>query len=415
MQLNEIEQSMLAGKMGEPRRRALEHQQKVGRFFDAPDMVEIAQAHIMADTEALGVANVEYLEQVAAYPEVDRLVAVPTITDPRGADLKQYKVIRQAEAFIDLERRTTAAFQALGVMMTDTCINYQLFMPPVQGQNLAFGDTGVCIYSNSVLGARTNYEGGPSALAAALTGRTPRYGYHLDECRRGTTLFEIKAQPQSLTDWGALGGIIGREMRSYFEVPVINGIEKSPTSDALKHFGAALASFGSTPLFHMIGVTPEAPDLKVVFDGNPPQPISLKKTNIEEFYADYGAPDDCLDVVVFAAPQLSLVELQSLAGMLDGRKVDTRISMLVCTAPAFKAEADRMGLTEKITRAGALLLEGVCFYQMHAREMGVANQWQRLMTNSAKLTNIISGYGYEPVLGTMEACVASAIAGRVVR
>ena len=107
-------------------------------------------------------------------------------------------------------------------------------VPPVQGQNLAFGDTGVCIYSNSVLGARTNYEGGPSALAAALTGRTPRYGYHLDECRRGTTLFEIQAQPQSLTDWGALGGIIGREMRSYFEVPVINGIEKAPTSDALR-------------------------------------------------------------------------------------------------------------------------------------------------------------------------------------
>ncbi|HAT36214.1 MAG TPA: hypothetical protein DCS82_10890, partial [Rhodospirillaceae bacterium] len=177
MRLGETEEAMLAGEMGEPRRRAVEHQIKVGRFFDAPDMVEIAQAHIMADTEALGAANVEYLEEIARFPEPDRKVAVPTITDPRGADLKQYKAIRQDETFIDLERRTIAAFEALGVMMTDTCINYQLFMPPVLGQHLAYGDTGVTIYTNSVLGARTNYEGGPSALAAALTGRTPRYGF----------------------------------------------------------------------------------------------------------------------------------------------------------------------------------------------------------------------------------------------
>ena len=131
-------------------------------------------------------------------------------------------------------------------------------------------------------------------------------------------------------------------MRSYFEVPVVDGIEKAPTSDALKHFGAALASFGSTPLFHMIGITPEAPDLKSVFDSAPPQPIGIKQTSIEKFYDDYGAHDDRLDLVVFAAPQLSLVELQSLAEMLDGQKVNTDTSLLVCTAPAFKAEADRM-------------------------------------------------------------------------
>ena len=144
MLLNEIEKSMLAGEMGEPRRQALEHQQKVGRFFDAPDMVEIAQAHIMADTEALGAANVEYLEKVAAYPEEDRHVAIPTITDPRGADLKQYKIIRQDEAFIDLERRTIAAFEALGVMMTDT-INYQPLCHRCRAK-LAFGDTGYTLF-----------------------------------------------------------------------------------------------------------------------------------------------------------------------------------------------------------------------------------------------------------------------------
>ena len=99
------------------------------------------------------------------------------------------------------------------------------------------GDTGVVIYSNSVFGARTNYEGGPAALAAALTGRTPRYGFHLDQNRRGTRIFRIKDQPRDWSEWGALGGLIGRRMGSYFEVPVIEGVTQPPTSDDLKHFG----------------------------------------------------------------------------------------------------------------------------------------------------------------------------------
>src|SRR3954470_734519 len=107
------------------------------------------------------------------------------------------------------------------VLMTDTCINYQTIMPPVRGEHLAMGDTGVVIYSNSVFGARSNFEGGPSALAAGLTGRTPRYGYHLDEHRRPTRHFRLEARPRDLSEWGAIGGIIGRECGSYWEVPLI--------------------------------------------------------------------------------------------------------------------------------------------------------------------------------------------------
>ena len=116
-------------------------------------------------------------------------MCAPTVTrSPRGR-LQIYKRIRHDERFVGLERRAVEAFRLLDVMMTDTCINYQVFMPPVFGEHVAFGDTGSSIYTNSVLGARTNFEGGPSALAAALTAETPRYGYPLDERRRGTTLF----------------------------------------------------------------------------------------------------------------------------------------------------------------------------------------------------------------------------------
>jgi predicted aconitase len=411
--LTDDEKAMLAGAAGAPRRLAMEHLVRVAGFFDAADLVEVAQVHIMADSEALGEAGVAYLEGLAAAPEDERKVAVPTITDPRGADFKAYERLRQDRAFVERERRMVAAFEALGVLMTNTCINYQTIMPPVHGEHLAFGDTGSVIYANSVQGARSNFEGGPSALAAALTGRAPRYGLHLDAHRRGTRRFRLETRPQALNDWGAAGALVGRAMDSYWDVPVIEGVEGAPTSDELKHFGAALASFGSTPMFHMVGVTPEAPASESVFDGPPPPAAPIGRAEIAALHAAYAPRDDKLDVVVFAAPQLSLMELRSLAGLLDGRRVHARTTLIAATSPELKAAADRMGLTARIEDAGAILLEGVCFYQMHAREIGQANGWRRLMSNSAKLVNIIGGYGYEPVLASMERCVDSAVAGRV--
>lgn len=415
MRLNDQEKAMLAGEMGEARKIALEQQVAVGRFFDAEDMVEVAQAHIMADTESLGEAGVQFMERLAALPEAERRVRVPTITDPRGADFKAYKRINHAIEYVELERRAVAAFRALGILMTDTCINYQTVMAPVRGEHLAYGDTGVVIYSNSVLGARTNYEGGPSALAAGLTGRTPRYGFHLDARRRGRKRFVLETEPKDWAEWGAIGGLVGRRMESYWDVPVIEGVTKAPTSDDMKHLGAAMASYGSTAMFHIVGVTPEAPDTKAVFDGKVPDATPITRADIDGFFKQYGIADDAVDVVVFAAPQLSLVELDRLAGLLKGRKVAAKTTLLAATNPANKAEADRMGLTATIEASGAVLLEGVCFYQMHARELGEANGWTRLMTNSAKLVNIIGGYGYQPVLGTMEACVETAVAGRIRR
>jgi predicted aconitase len=413
MRLTNHEQAMLAGEFGEPRKRALEQQIKVGRFFDAEDFVEIAQVHLMADTESLGEAGVAWLEELASYPEEERKVRVPTVTDPRGVDFDAYKRLGQQEAWVALEQRAIDAFTAMNFLMTDTCINYQTIIPPAFGEHVAFGDTGSTIYANSVCGARSNFEGGPSALAAALTGRTPRYGAHLDGGRKGTHRFVVTDRPETLSDWGALGGVVGREVGSYWTVPVLDGIEGSPTSDQLKHFGAALASYGSVPLFHMIGVTPEAHDLSDVFDGPMPEPQIIGRADIDDFYKGFGLHDDGVDVVVFAAPQQSLVEMQSLAGLLKGRKISDKTTLLIATSPEIKSACDRLGLTATIEEAGGIVLKGVCFYQMYAREIGEANGWKRLLTNSAKLVNIIAGYGYEPVLAPMDKCIDAACAGRM--
>jgi len=410
MKLTDYEQALRAGAFGEPKRLAIEQQIQVGRFFDAADFVEVDQAHIMGDTEALGEAGVAYLEQIASFPETERQVAVPTITDPRGVDQCRYRLLKQRDEWAALERRASGALRALGVLMTDTCINYQTVQAPVFGQHLAFGDTGVVIYSNSVCGARSNFEGGPAALAAALTGRTPRYGYHLDAHRRGTLLFELGFEPRNLTEWGALGAIVGRAAGSYWSVPVLTGLSTAPSSDDLKHFGAAMASYGSVALFHIVGVTPEAHDLRSAFGGAPPAARRITRADLEGYYASFGRHDK-VDVVVFAAPQLSLIEMRELGCLLRGRRVHPGTALLVATSPENKAACDRMGITQTLEEAGATVLSGVCFYQMYAREMAQANGWKTLLTNSAKLVNIIAGYGYAPVIAPMETCVDAAVSG----
>lgn len=407
MKLNDEERAMQAGEFGPVRKLAIEHQIKVGDFFGAADLVPVSQAHIMADTESLGEAGVGWLEMLAAHPLKERWVRIPTITDPRGTDFAKAALLKQAPWMLDLERRTIDAFVKLGVLMTNTCVNYQTILAATRGEHVAFGDTGVVIYSNSVCGARSNFEGGPSALAAGLTGRTPRYGFHLDATRRATVHVRVDTVPQSWHEWGALGGVIGRLAGNYWAVPVIEGLEGATGSDALKHFGAAMASFGSVALFHMLGVTPEAARYADVADAGLPM-HRVGRAEMDALQASYRI-DDRVDVVVFSAPQLSVLELAALADLVDGRTV--KIPLLAITSPQTKPDADRMGLTARIERAGGTVLEGMCFYQSYAREIAAANGWKRLATNSAKMVNILGGYGYQPMLASMEACVDAACTG----
>ena len=400
---------MLAGEMGRVRQIALRHQIAVGEFFGAEDFVPVTQAHVMADTESLGEAGVAWLEALASHPVAERRVCIPTITDPRGTDFTKAAALKQALWMLELEQRAIDAFVELGVMMTDTCINYQTVQAATRGEHVAFGDTGVVIYTNSVGGARSNFEGGPSALAAGLTGRTPRYGYHLDRQRRATLRVRSDWTPTTLNEWGALGGVIGRLAGNYWAGPAIEGIERPPGSDALKHFGAAMASYGSVALFHMAGVTPEAERLQDVAPEGLPE-VRVGRADAMALQASYRG-DGKVDVVVFSGPQLSLLELAALADLCDGRRFT--VPVLAVTSPQVRPDADRMGLTARIEAAGASVLAGMCFYQSYAREIAEANGWRSLATNSAKMVNILGGYGYRPMLASMEDCVEAGCTGRL--
>src|SRR6185295_10298573 len=320
MKLTDEEEALRAGHFGPAAQWAIEHQIKVGDYLGADDFVPVTQAHIMADTESLGVAGVEWLERWAALPAEQRRVRVPTITDPRGTDFAAAHRLKHQPWMLELERRAIAAFEALGILMTDTCINYQTIMPPVRGEHVAYGDTGVVIYSNSVWGARSNFEGGPSALSAGLTGRTPRYGFHLDDHRLATLIVQTSFTPRDLSEWGALGGIVGKLAGDYWQVPAVVGLDRVPSSDEMKHFGAALASYGSVALFHMIGITPEAQRLDDAVPSGGLRTHDVGEADVRAFQAGYTKAIDSVDLVVFSAPQLSLVEMQRVAELLDGKR-----------------------------------------------------------------------------------------------
>jgi predicted aconitase len=210
MRLTDLEQEMLDGKHGAPRKWAIQQQMRVGRFFDAEDFVEVAQVHLMADTESLGEAGVqflermadaeslgpvgvEFLEKMAAAPAEHRRVRVPTVTDPRGIDFDAYRRLGQTETMAELERRAIAAFRAMDFLLTDTCINYQTIMPPVLGEHLAFGDTGSTIYANSVMGARSNFEAAPPCRGADRA-----TGTAITWKRRATQAFILRDRPTDL-------------------------------------------------------------------------------------------------------------------------------------------------------------------------------------------------------------------------
>lgn len=410
MKLNDEERGILAGAAGPIPQLCLQHQIAVGDFFGAPDFVPVTQAHIMADTESLGQAGVMWLEKLANMGEGQRQVRIPTITDPRGTDFTKAAALMQRDWMLDLERRAIEAFVRLGVSMTDTCINYQTIQAPTRGEHVAFGDTGVVIYSNAVCGARSNFEGGPSALAAGMTGRTPRYGYHLDAARQATLRIRTDYTPRTLNEWGALGGVVGRLAGNYWSVPIVEGLEGAPGSDDLKHFGAAMASFGSIALFHLAGITPEAFHPSDVGADRLPLAHRIGEAEIQALQATYATTEE-IDVVVFSAPQLSLYELRQLAALCDGRKFAK--PLLAVTSPQVKPDADRMGFSQRIEQAGGTVMSGMCFYQSYAREIAEANGWKRLATNSAKLVNILGGYGYRPTLASMEQCVQAAQTGRL--
>ena len=412
MQLDEEEQAMLRGERGQAVQEALQFQLEVGSFFEARRFVKINNAHVMGDIEVMGDGGLGLLRRMS---QQKAQCVVPTSSNAQCMHFHAEPRLRQDAGEVAKEREILALYDGMRIAATDTCIPYQTVYQPKLGEHVAWGDTGTVIYANSVLGARTNYEAGKASFAAAITGRTPAYGFHLDEKRRGTFLVELKARMDDLADWGALGKIVGHPNQDYFAVSVIDGFARMPMSDELKHLGASLASYGSMAMFHMVGVTPEAPTREAAFGGNTPtDTMTVTDADIQAVYDAYSYREGSANIVVFSGPQLSIFEMQDMAARFRGRQVAPGIAAVITTNHMIYSDAQRLGYAQTLEAAGVTILQGVCFYILQRlTQIREENGWTNLISNSGKLVNTITAHRFNTVLRRTQDCVDIACTGEL--
>ena len=333
--------------------------------------------------------------------------------DFRGFDTETFHFLLP-ERDLEAQSETVAgALNNLGVTTSHAYINDHSVTAPGFGEICCYGATPYVIYMNSVIGARCNFEAGPSGLAALFTGRVPRYGYHLDAARNATDAFRLTFRPGDVSEWGAVGAIIGRRLNSYWRVPAIEVPGIRPTILELNHLGLCLASYGSHAMFHVIGVTPEAPDWITACGGRPPEPDVITHEDLKAFFTGWAGQGEKLDVVPLATPQLTITEILQVADGLKGQKIHPDTTLLVYTSLEIKQVCEHLGVKAVIEEAGGRLVHGHDFFATFAKEIREAHGWERLMTHSVKMANICEGYGYKPTPAPIDSCVKSAIAGKV--
>ncbi|MDW5563609.1 MAG: aconitase X catalytic domain-containing protein [Methanomassiliicoccus sp.] len=326
MFLTREEEAMLAGEKGEGTRTAMELLVALGDIYEAKRLVPIASAHLSGVSyKTIGEGGIGFLESLAK----DAKVCVPTTLNPAGMDRQKWREMGISPRFADRQQHIIECYGRLGVNTDCSCTPYLNTNIPKRGQTLAWAESSALSYANSVIGARTNREGGPGALAAAIVGRTPEYGLHLGENRLPSVVVEVDLEE---VDYSLLGHAAGSVVGS--RVPYFRGIR--PTTDQMKTMAAAMAAAGSVALFHIEGVTPEA---------DPAWTKGLERITLgrQELEAARNKLDTGKDpeLIALGCPHLSVEEVRTLAARLKGRKRKGDAEVWFCTSRCTAAKCSR--------------------------------------------------------------------------
>lgn len=372
MRLEQIQQEMLAGENGPAARKSMEILAALGTIYGAEHMLPVTSVQIAGVSyDNLGEAGLQFLAEMATGGGKARVL---TTLNPAGMDVDNGQAMGISPEFALQQQRVLDAFAAMGVITTCTCTPYLIGNVPHFGENIAWAESSAVCYANSVLGARTNREGGPSALAAALTGFTPAYGLHLDENRRPSVMVKIEACPEGSVDFGALGKAIGKRLESAGKdrLPYITGLPQA-SMENLKAFCASIATYGGVAMFHWEGVTPEAASVSRPRDG-----FTVSQADLDDTLAAMSdvEPGE-VDFVSLGCPHLSIAEIARIAMLLKGKKV--KKTFWITTARPTKHIADRMGYTAIIEESGAIFATDTCCVVAPIR-----GRFHALATDSAK-------------------------------
>jgi predicted aconitase len=335
---------------------------------------------------------------------------VPTCQLQHGFGADADGVVPYPKQMIELQGDAEAFYGRHGVSILATCTPYQVGNIPVRGEHCAWMESSAVIYANSVLGARTNCEGTASTGAASLTGKIPCWGNHLDRGRRGTHLIDVRVRVDDFAEWGMLGYFAGRAVGE--ERPVITGDIGRPDLVQLKHFGAAAATSGGVELYHIPGITPEAPTVDAAFGpAAVPEEIGYGPAERRAVYADLNSLGTSADVdfVLLGCPHASVEQIWRAARALDGRRLSPGTELWLMVPRALKDIADRSGYTEIIERAGGKVLADSCPAMSRVAPLGT----RVFATDSAKQAHYLPAIlGIEAWFGTLDECIDAAVTGR---
>lgn len=403
------ELALLAGQSGAGCAMAMRLVCDSARLLNATSLVKVASAHIdgalyHGDS---GTLFAERLQELGAN------VSIRSTLNVGALDLTGCSTNRLPPHERDMAKRLMKAYLAIGCEPSWTCSPYQAGHRPALGSDVAWGESNAVVFCNSVLGARTNRYGDYLDIACAITGFAPKTGLHLAENRIATFIFDVSALPMAAfadeSFWPILGSLYGK--RAGTAIGVVKGVPKHPGEDALKAFGAASASTGGVGLFHIAGVTPEAPDVETILGGNLPREVM--HITVADFSDQKRAMATVqgvrhIDAVAIGSPHLSLEECQRLDALIAGRELS--VPFYACTGRHVLKDLESTGLRSALEKAGVIVVIDTCVVVtpiMKELPSGV------LMTNSGKFAQYAPGNtGYGVVFGSMAECVESAILGR---
>ncbi|MFH1100752.1 MAG: aconitase X catalytic domain-containing protein [Methanobacteriota archaeon] len=376
MYLTKEEEKIIDGEEGEVIERMFRLLVRLGEIYGADKMIPVGSVQVAGVSyKSIDEPGTDFLEDLASK---NAKVKVLTFLNPAGMDLEDWKKLGFPKAFAMNQLRIMDAFKKMGVIITATCTPYLAGNLPRFREHIAWSESSAVSFSNSVIGARTNREGGPSALAAALCGKTPNYGFHLWEERQPNIKVNVETVLEFDADYGALGYYVGKQIKN--KIPYFTGIKNADT-DHLKALGAAMAASGAVALYHVEGLTPEADLVKK--DGL--ETIHVGKKELDETYKKLNTGKHP-DIVILGCPHASLREIATLAEKAKGKHFKKPV--WICTSRMMKEAADRMGFTEIIEKAGGSIVADTCMVVSPIEDMG----YKTTGVTSGKAANYLPGF-----------------------
>ncbi|MBR0472362.1 MAG: aconitase X catalytic domain-containing protein [Methanosphaera sp.] len=377
MQLTKYEEDMYNGEYGEGKAECMEILVSLGKIYDAEKMIPITSAQVSGVSyKTIGDAGLDFVVDLGQKADVE----LETMLNPAGVDIENWEELGFSKEFTDKQIDIIRGYESIGVMSTCTCTPYLIGNTPLLNDHVSWSESSAVCYVNSVIGARSNREGGPSALLAAIVGRTPYYGNHILENRKADMIFDVDYNFTNEAEIGALGYYVGQivnDKKPYFK------LNNSPGRNNLKNLGAALASSGAVSLYHVENVTPEADFAKNHDSFSELEVVDVDESMVKDSLDNLSTTDKIPDLVSLGCPHASITEIQKVASLLKGKKLNK--DLWICTSKAIKSISEQCGYLDIIEAAGGKVVSDTCMVVAPIEEL----DYEVIGVNSAKAANYV--------------------------